>query len=73
MAELDAVLTEHDGLTRSLLHKLFLYGVGREAGPADRVQLAAAAGRLPGLDATLDDVVLAIVGLDAFRLRNTAP
>ena len=73
VAELDAVLTEHDGLTRSLLHKLFLYGVGREAGPADRVQLAAAAGRLPGLDATLEDVVLAIVGLDAFRLRNTAP
>ncbi len=72
-AELDAVLTEHDGLLRSLLHKLFLYGVGRKAGRADRVRLAAAAGRLPGLDTTLEDAVLAIVGLDAFRFRTTAP
>ncbi len=73
VVQLDAVLAEHDGLARSLLHKLFLYGVGREADAEDRIRLAAVAARLPGLDATLEDIVLGIVGLDAFRLRNSAP
>jgi hypothetical protein len=66
---LDALrlLVRDDGaLVRSLARKLFIHAVGRDLAPADERALRSMVDGLPS-DATIRDVVLGIVGLDAFR------
>lgn len=56
---------------RALLRKLFVFGVGRGIRPADALALDALARALPA-DVTLEDAILAIVRMDAFRRRSPA-
>jgi hypothetical protein len=71
LSGLKAVLRDDPAFLRALLHKLFVYAVGREAAPADRVRLWVLAEELRERGkVTLPDLVLAIVRMDAFRLRS---
>jgi hypothetical protein len=68
---LRAVLAEGNALARCLLEKLFVYGVGREVGPADAVALDALLRALPARP-TLEELIVGIVRLDAFHSREVA-
>jgi hypothetical protein len=70
LADLKRVLRQDPAFVRTLLHKLFVYAVGREAAPLDRLRLEL------GVEAllrqgkvTLRDLVRSVVQDDAFRLR----
>lgn len=67
--ELREVLGEGRAFVRCLLTKLFLYGIGREPDPGDRVALDTLSRELPG-EPTVADLVVAIVRLDAFHRRE---
>ena len=54
---------------RCLLRKLFVYAVGRDVRPRDEVVLAKVVESLPERP-TLEDLVVVIVGLDAFFKRR---
>jgi hypothetical protein len=69
--DLQRVLAEDPAFRRALLRKLFVYGVGRGIRPADSLALERTALALPP-DATLLDMIRAIVTMDAFRRRTRA-
>ncbi len=70
LAGLKAALRDDPAFVRALLHKLFVYAVGRAAAPADRVRLWLLAEEFAGRPkVTLRDLVLAIVRLPAFTQR----
>ncbi|MBK8976940.1 MAG: DUF1592 domain-containing protein [Planctomycetes bacterium] len=68
-ASLGARLADDPRFVRALLHKLFVYAVGRPVRTADELALEAASRDL-NAGATLADLVEAIVRLDAFRMRT---
>lgn len=65
------LLAEGRAFPRAVLHKLFVFALGRELRPADAMALDAALVRLPA-QPTLHDLVLVIPTLDAF-LRRSPP
>lgn len=68
---LKTALRDDPAFLRCLLHKLFVYAVGREAVAADRVRLWAEAEALRQRpQVTLRELIHVIVRLDAFRLRT---
>jgi len=64
----DALLRERD-FERTVLHKLFVYAVGRPASPADELALEAVLMRLPS-GVTLTRMIREIVAMDPFRRRS---
>jgi hypothetical protein len=70
LAELRGPLQEDRAFVRCLARKLFTFALGRAPEPRDELQLFALAERLPREKATLDDLIVAIVRLDAFRKRS---
>ena len=68
-AELRSVLMEGRTFVRCVLTKLFLYAVGREPAAADRLELDRLSRALPA-DPTVEELVIGIVRLDAFRRRE---
>ena len=65
-AGLVSVLVQDGALVRTALRKLFVFGVGRPTTGPDEVVLERVARRL-GVDASLVDIVKALIQLDAFR------
>lgn len=69
---LKRVLAADPAFVRTLAHKLFVYAVGRDSTPADKLRLDHGVARLlAGPRVTLPDLVLLVVRDDAF-LRRTA-
>jgi hypothetical protein len=70
LADLKAVLQADPAFVHTLAHKLFVYAMGREGRPADRLKLAHAVdGLLQQGRVTVADLVHTIVQSEAFRLR----
>jgi hypothetical protein len=68
---LATVLRADPAFLRALLHKLFVYAVGREAELPDRIRLWVLAEELRERErVTLSDLLLPVVRMDAFRLRS---
>ncbi len=71
LGELRSVLRDDPAFVRTLAHKLFVYGVGREARPIDRLRLdLAVEDRLRRGPVTLRDLVLLIVTGEWFTHRD---
>ncbi|MCA8944543.1 MAG: DUF1592 domain-containing protein [Planctomycetes bacterium] len=62
-----SVLNDNPAFLRCLLRKLFIYAIGRDTTTDDRLALERLQRSLHGHDSTIEDLVLGIVGLDAFR------
>jgi Protein of unknown function (DUF1592)/Protein of unknown function (DUF1588)/Protein of unknown function (DUF1587)/Protein of unknown function (DUF1585)/Ca-dependent carbohydrate-binding module xylan-binding/Protein of unknown function (DUF1595)/Planctomycete cytochrome C len=71
-AELVAALLADGALTRSLARHLLVYALGRELGSDDERALRAAVRSLPVSQATLYDVLRAIVQSEPFRTTRVA-
>ena len=56
---------------RTVARKLFVYAVGRDASDADALAIEVMAAGLPP-EPTLEDLILGIIQLDAFRRRSVA-
>lgn len=70
LGDLKRVLQQDPAFVRTLLRKLFVYAVGRDARPRDRLRLDLAVEDLLRRDkVTLRDLVLAVVRDDAFQRR----
>lgn len=70
LAGLKRVLRDDPAFVSAMARKLFVYGIGREPRPVDRLVLDHAIDELLMRGkVTVADLVLAIVGSDAFRLR----
>jgi len=68
LAGLKAVLADDPAFVRTLLRKLFVYAVGRDAGPLDRLELAVLADDLRARGkVTIGDLVQAIVASAPFQ------
>jgi hypothetical protein len=67
--DLRGLLARDHAFVRTVLRKLFVFGVGRPTAGIDEVLIEARA-RALGPDATLADLVLELVALDAFRRRS---
>ncbi|MBI5850116.1 MAG: DUF1592 domain-containing protein [Planctomycetes bacterium] len=65
------VLAQGRAFPRAVLHKLFVFALGREPRPADAIALDDALAALPD-PPTLEDLVLAVPKLSAFRRRGPA-
>ncbi len=73
ITDLKAVLRADPAFVRTLLRKLFVFGVGRAPRPVDELRLdLAAAMMLERGPVTIRDLVRTIVLGDAFRLRRAA-
>jgi hypothetical protein len=71
LAGLKAVLLQDPAFVRTLLRKLFVYGVGRDASALDRLRLDLVADELSCRgEVTIADLVMAVVQSDAFRQRR---
>lgn len=71
LAGLKQVLRADPAFVRTFARKLFVYGVGREPRPVDRLKLDhAVEAALRTAEVTVADVALAIVDSDEFRLRG---
>jgi len=68
-ASLKKVLRRGDGFVRCLTKKLFLYAIGREITTADELAIDRLVRSLPK-SPTLEDMILGVIGLDAFRKRR---
>lgn len=66
-AALERHMAANPAFVRCLAEKLAVYATGRGMRPEDAPALDALAASLEGRDATLQDLVLAVVRLDAFR------
>ena len=66
-AALERKLAADPAFVRCLAEKLAVYATGRGMRPEDAPALDALAASLAGRDATLQDLVLAVVRLDLFR------
>ena len=66
---LKKVLRRGDAFTNCLAKKLFLYAIGREIRATEAVVIDALVGSLPKR-ATLEDMIVAVAELDAFRRRR---
>ena len=64
-----APLLEDGAFLRCLARKLFTFALGRAPEPRDELQLFALTERLRAGSPTIDDLIVAIVRLDAFRKR----
>lgn len=65
------VLAQGRAFPRAVLHKLFVFALGREPRPADAIALDEALDALPDAP-TFEDLVLAVPRLSAFRRRGPA-
>lgn len=63
------ILAADPAFPAAVAKKLFVYGVGRDAGPADEVRLIRMT-RAAGPDVSLSELVLGIVQSQAFRMRS---
>ena len=73
LADLKAALQQDPAFTRTLLEKLFVYGVGRDASDLDRLRLDLVADELLARGkVTLPDLIQAVVQSDAFLQRREA-
>lgn len=71
LAALKRVLAADPAFVRTLAHKLFVYGVGRELAAIDRLRLDLAVQQLLAQGkVTVVDLVLLVVASDAFSLRE---
>ncbi|MBL8738578.1 MAG: DUF1585 domain-containing protein, partial [Planctomycetes bacterium] len=71
LADLKRVLAADPAFVRTMAHKLFVYAVGRELRPADRLRLDLRVDDLLASGAvTVRDLVLAIVQDPAFTMRG---
>ncbi|MCR9244842.1 MAG: DUF1592 domain-containing protein [bacterium] len=71
LVDVKAVLRGDPAFVRTLARKLFVYGIGRDPRPVDRLTLDHAVDQLLLRErVTLADLVLAIITSDAFRLRE---
>jgi hypothetical protein len=68
IVDLRRLLGSDKDFGRCLLKKLFLFGIGRELHSDDEIAIDLLIQELPS-EPTLSDLILAIVHLDAFRLR----
>ncbi len=72
VAGLRALLRDDPTFLRALQRKLFVYGVGRDASPVERVVLDAAVDRLATLGkVSIRDLVSVVVESQAFLMRET--
>lgn len=70
LADLKAVLRADPQFVHLVAKKLFVYALGRDPRPVDRLKLAAAVDALlQAGKVTIGDLVLTVVGSEAFRLR----
>jgi hypothetical protein len=69
--DLRRLLGSGDALVRCLLKKLFIYALGRGLADPDVAAIDALVASLPE-NPTLEDLILGIVSLDAFRLRRAS-
>jgi mono/diheme cytochrome c family protein len=67
---LRAALKVDDAFLRCLARKLFTFALGRTPTPRDGLALFARVERLPAAKVTLEDLILAIVKMEAFRQRR---
>lgn len=70
LASLRGALREDRAFLRCLCGKLFTFAVGRAPEPRDALALFALVERLPRAKVTLEDLVLAVAGMEAFRKRS---
>ncbi|MBK8099645.1 MAG: DUF1592 domain-containing protein [Planctomycetes bacterium] len=71
LAELQAVLRDDPAFVRTLLRKLFVYGVGRDVAPIDRLVLDQRADELlANGKVTLPDLLLVVVHSEPFLRRS---
>jgi hypothetical protein len=68
--DLSEQLARDPQFVRCMVEKLFIYGLGRGATPADEAPLEAIAGQLFAKRGSLSDAIVAIVQSPAFRLRR---
>ncbi|MFO1052047.1 MAG: DUF1592 domain-containing protein [Planctomycetota bacterium] len=69
LADLAALIAKDPAFPRCVLRKLFVFALGREIMPADALALDRVLSTLPP-DPPLRELVLAVIRLDAFRLRS---
>ncbi len=71
--ELKAILKSDRAFLRALSKKLLIYAVGRGLSEDDATAIEEMTEAMPKDGALLRDLILGVVGLDAFRLRRTTP
>lgn len=68
--QLKRLLVKDDSFVRCVLKKLFVYAVGRDVNGADELALESLVLSLDLRTATLEDLIVGVVRLDAFRKRR---
>ena len=72
LASLKRVLAADPAFVRTVLHKLFVYAIGRDLRPVDRLRVDLAVRQLLAAGpVTLRDLILAVVRDPAFAQRAT--